>query len=61
MFARLTGVSSAARNYVGVEALLHTYSDRVGKLGISKKLGDGIDNTFSREFSSIFLAGGAER
>ena len=60
MFARLTGVSSAARNYVGVEALLHTYSDRVGKLGISKK-SNGIDNTFSREFSSIFLAGGAER
>ena len=38
----LTGVSLAARN----KALLHTYRDGVGKLGISTKLGDGIDNTF---------------
>ena len=36
MFARLTGVSSAARINVEVEALFHTSTMGVGKLGISE-------------------------
>ena len=36
MFAQSTGVSSAARNNVEVEALFHTSTMRVGKLGISE-------------------------